>query len=108
MTDSHVYSFKDLIGLPPEEYTVKANEKVDLIIGAEIKRNIARNGLYSLYFILDEISQGRDSYTIVEALKWFFYQMAKGDPEIAQLAELRMEEHEKYIKETMEKIKPGD
>ncbi len=100
MTDDPIHN---LIGLLPDKYLEKTKESIHQMISQQMLLNSAKNGLYSLIFIHECIHQGKDSYAIVEDLKQFFFEMTKIDPEIAKQAEKIVEEHEKYLKELIEK-----
>lgn len=98
--------FSKLTQLPEDEYICKANEQVNNMIRSQMKKDQARFALYNLTFILEETLQGRDSYTILDALKWFLFEFTKADPEIARQAEVMVKNYDEICQKRAEKIKP--
>lgn len=76
-----------------QEYIQQANDSINEMVRKQIHQNMARNALYTLYFICQEEEQGRDSFQIVEALKRFTLQLAQEDEEIGKQAEFVFEEN---------------
>jgi hypothetical protein len=102
----NVPDFSQLCFLPEDEYIRKANDNINAMVRDQIYRNIARNALYSLIFILDEEQAGLDSFRIVEHLKGFFMEMTKQDPEVGKQAEQLMQQAREFGKKRAEKLKP--
>lgn len=102
----NVPDFSKLAFLEKDECLEKANENINAMVRDQIHRNIARNALYSLYFILDEERAGLDSFQIVEHLKHFFLEMTKHDLETKGAAEELMQQAREINKKRAEKIKP--
>lgn len=77
-----------------EEEIIRSEKDLDNAIDSQIRKIRARFALYSLIIMLDKISQGLDSFSIVEDLKHFLLESIKIDPEISELAKDAMRKYE--------------
>lgn len=110
MSDEERYQFPNfkvsaLSGESRDEYIERANESINSQIRNQIYKNMARNGLHTLYFILEQERLGLDSYAIVESLKCFMLQLAQEDKEVGRQAEEIFEEARSRNRRKAEKMK---
>lgn len=62
-------------------------------IREQLTRNMAQHALYTLILITQEEGKGRDSFTIIEALKVFMLKLSQQHPQIGEEAQKVFDEN---------------